>query len=145
MSNGTEVVTCPGCDKKNRIPDVGLGRPGCASCQRALPWIVEADDSNFVNKADSDLAVLVEIYASWSKPCELLAPIVKQIAIDYAGRLKIVRVDADAAPHIMALHRVKGPPTILLMKNGGVLEMIFGAQPDATLRKAIEGIIFQRV
>lgn len=145
MSNGSQIVTCPSCQKKNRVPDVALGRPGCGFCQRALPWVVEADDSNFVDIADSDLAVLVEVYATWSKPSSLVTPIVQTIAEDYCGRLKIVRVNADRAPRILALHRLKGPPTVLLMKNGSVLDSLFGAQPDAILRKLLDSVLFQRV
>ena len=142
---GSQVVVCPGCDAKNRIPDVGLGRPGCASCQRALPWIVEADDATFVNLADSDLLVLVEVYAAWSKPSGLVSPLVREIARDYAGRLKVVRVNADTAPRLLAAYRLKGPPTLLVMKNGAVVESLSGAQPDATVRKLLEGVLFQRV
>jgi len=142
---GSSVVTCPSCQKKNRVPDVALGRPGCAHCQRALPWIVEADDSTFSDAIVCDLIVLVEEYANWSKPSLLVTPIVNQIAQDYSGRLKLVRVNADRSRRIEVQYKLKGPPTLVFLKDGHVLEHIFGAQPDKFVRRQLDSLFMARV
>ena len=141
---GSQIVTCPTCEKKNRVPDIALGKPGCGFCLRALPWIVEADDSTFVDIVDADLLVLVELYAIWSKPSGLVSPIVEQIALDYTGRVKVVRVNADKARWVQANYRLKGPPTLLIMKNGTLLDTIFGAQPAPMVCRHIDEALHRR-
>ena len=141
---GSQVVTCPSCEKKNRVPDIALGRPGCGFCKRALPWIVEANDETFVDVVDADLVVLVELYAAWSKPSLLVTPIVQRIALDYSGRLKVVRVNADRARRMQATHRLKGPPTLLIMKHGSLLDTIFGAQPEALVCRHLDDVLLTR-
>ena len=141
---GSQVVTCPSCEKKNRVPDIALGRPGCGFCKRVLPWIVEANDDTFVDVVDADLVVLVELYAPWSKPSLLVTPIVHRIALDYSGRLKVVRVNADRARRIQATHRLKGPPTLLIMKHGSLLDTIFGAQPEAMVCRHLDDVLLTR-
>jgi thioredoxin 2 len=145
MSNASRVVKCPSCEKQSRVPEVSLGRPGCGHCQRALPWIIDANDANFADIIVSDLTVLVELWAVWSKPSELVSPIVEQIAIDYAGRIKVVRIDADRTPRVQAAFRMKGPPMLTFMRHGRVLDSIFGAQPDRTVRTRLDGALLQRV
>jgi thioredoxin 2 len=140
----SRVVKCQGCGKPNRAPAIALGRPGCGNCNRALPWIVEADDTTFSNVVVADLVVLVELWASWCRPSQLVSPIVERVANDYAGRVKVVRVDADRAPLLQAQLKLQGMPMLLFMWQGKVLDSMFGAQPEATVRQHLDECLNQR-
>ena len=133
-----KVVTCTSCKTKNQIPDEGYGRPQCGSCKRPLRWVVDAADTTYFSLVDSDLVVLVELYATWSKSSNLVSPIVDRLAGDYAGRVKVVRVNADECPGIQLAQSMKKPPTLLILKNGRPVNTIIGAQPEAIVRRQLE-------
>ena len=77
----------------------------------------------------SPVPVLVDFWAEWCGPCKMVAPIVKQIAEEYDGRLRVVKVDADANPELITQYGVMGIPTLLLMKDGEAVDRITGFQP----------------
>ena len=133
------VVPCPSCGTRNRVPRGGTGRPRCASCHVDLPWLVDADDASFDDVvARAALPVLVDVWAAWCGPCRQLAPVVAKLADDYAGRLKVVKVDADASPQVSARHQVTGIPTLLLYHRGSELARQVGALPAEQLRRWLD-------
>lgn len=77
---------------------------------------------------DSALPVLVDFWATWCGPCKMVAPIVNQIAEEYDGKLRVVKVDADDNPDIVERYGVMGIPTLMLFKNGEAVERITGYQ-----------------
>jgi thioredoxin 1 len=74
----------------------------------------------------SPILVLVDFWAEWCSPCKMVAPIVKQIAEEYDGRLRVVKVDADANPDLITQYSVMGIPTLMLMKDGEAVDRITG-------------------
>ena len=95
------VVRCPTCGKRNRVPAVASGAPRCANCKAPLPWVVDAGDDRFSAVADeSSLPVLVDLWAPWCGPCRMVSPVLEQLATDMAGRIKLVKVNADIAPQV---------------------------------------------
>lgn len=86
----------------------------------------------------STQAVLVDFWAPWCGPCKMLMPIVEDIASDYAGRVKFVKVNVDEAPEIAAKYGVRGIPTLILLKQGAVEATKVGALTKAQLAEFID-------
>jgi thioredoxin 2 len=130
------VLTCAACGKKNRIRPSGRGVPHCGSCAAALPWLVNATDATFDLEADASVAVLVDLWAPWCGPCRFVGPILEQLAREYAGRLKVVKVDVDENPALQRRFQAMSIPTLVVLRGGRVVDRIVGAlpKPDLTVR-----------
>lgn len=96
------------------------------------------DDTFQSEVLDSVGPVLVDFWADWCGPCRMIAPSVEQIAADYEGKIKVGKVDVDDNPAIPGRYGIVGIPTLMLFKNGEVVERITGALPkDAILAKVL--------
>lgn len=137
-----DVVTCPNCGKRNRVPATARGVPRCANCHTALPWLTAAGDGDFEEVAgNSTLPVLVDLWAPWCGPCRIVEPGVERAAGSLAGRLKVVKVNVDQAPRTAERLGVQGIPTLLLLRHGREVARQVGAvPPPALLRWAEEAI-----
>ena len=82
---------------------------------------------------DSSDPVLVDFSAVWCGPCKMLDPVVKQLAGEWDGKVKVVKIDADANPDIVMKYRVMGIPTLLFFKGGEVQERVTGYMPKEKL------------
>lgn len=87
---------------------------------------------------ESDVPVLVDFWAPWCGPCRMIAPMVDQVAINYAGRAKVVKVDIDQNQEIAMRYHVRAIPTLLLFKNGQVQGTQVGAVSMGALAQMIE-------
>jgi thioredoxin 1 len=105
-------------------------------------YLLEAKmtDINYVTEADfqeevigSTLPVLVDFTATWCQPCKMIEPIVKQLAGEWEGKVKVVKLDADQNPNIMMQYGVMGIPTLMLFKGGQIKERMTGFQPKEKL------------
>jgi len=79
------------------------------------------------------LPVLVDFTATWCQPCKMIDPIVKQLAQEWDGKVKVVKLDADQNPNIMMQYGVMGIPTLMLFKGGQIKERMTGFQPKEKL------------
>ncbi len=131
------IITCPSCATKNRVPASAAGVPRCASCRAWLPWIVDATDASFETDVATKALVLVDLWAAWCGPCRTVAPVLEQLAVHHAGRLKVVKVDVDANRRLSARFQAQSIPLLVVLSNGKVVERIVGAQPFAALDRAI--------
>jgi thioredoxin 2 len=132
---GAQIVSCPSCGKRNRVPRSSSGVPRCGVCHAPLPWLVEADEGSFDEIVrTARLLVLVDIWAPWCGPCRMVSPIVERMAREAAGRLQVVKVNADEAPGVASRFRVQGIPTLLLLRDGKEVARQVGALPEADLR-----------
>jgi len=88
---------------------------------------------------DSSMPVLVDFTAEWCSPCKMLSPIVDEIASQYEGKLRVVKVDADANENVMQQYGILGLPTLMLFKNGEVVERITGFKPKDKILGKLDG------
>lgn len=131
----TDIVACPQCHQRNRVPAAGTGKPRCAKCRTWLPWIADAGDGDYADVVEtSPVPVLVDLWAPWCGPCRTLSPALEQLATERAGRLKLVKVNVDDAPGISQRFGVQAIPTLLLTRSGAVVDRRSGAAPLAALR-----------
>ena len=91
-------------------------------------------DANFQKEAlESNLPVLVDFYADWCGPCKMIAPIVAELADEYTGVFKIGKLNVDQEPNTAQKYRVMSIPTLLILKDGNVVDTIVGAVPKKAL------------
>lgn len=101
--------------------------------------IREFSDQNFEQEAlKSEGLTLVDFWASWCAPCRALTPIVEEVAREYAGRVKVGKLNVDENPKTAAQYAIRSIPTLLLIKDNRVVEQIVGVQPKETLQKLLE-------
>jgi len=100
-----------------------------------------SDDSFQTEVAQSAVPVLIDFWAPWCGPCRTIGPIVEELAGEYAGRLKVVKMNVDDNPKTPAQFGVRGIPNLILLKGGQVQEQIVGAVPKAKLVQAIDKVL----
>ena len=104
--------------------------------------VLQVSDENFdAEVIRSDLPVLVDFWAPWCGPCKFIAPVVEELAAEYAGRLKVAKLNVDDNPLTPSRYGVRGIPNLLILKGGAVKEQIIGAVPKARLTQAIESVL----
>lgn len=137
----SRVTTCPKCNAKNRVPVSAKGRPQCASCHTALPWLVDATDSDLDAALNTNVLVLVDLWAPWCQPCRMVAPILERLAVKYAGKIKVVKVNVDNNPRGAARFNAQSIPTLAFVRNGSTVDRVIGAQPERVLAQHIDGLL----
>ena len=89
----------------------------------------------------SDQAVLIDFWAPWCAPCRAIAPLIDELAGEYAGRLKVVKINVDDNPETPARYGVRGIPNLLIIRSGQVKEQIVGAVPKSHLVRAVDSAL----
>ena len=96
--------------------------------------LIKVTEDTFQNEViDSPEPVLVDFSAVWCGPCKMLDPIVKQLAGEWDGKVKVVKIDADENPNVVMQYQVMGIPTLLFFKDGEIKERITGYMPKDKL------------
>ncbi len=104
--------------------------------------VQQVTDASFEREVlKADLPVLIDFWAPWCAPCKAIAPVVGELAKEYAGKLKVVKMNVDDNPHTAATYGVRGMPNLILFKGGQVCDQILGAVPKARLVKAVTQVV----
>lgn len=134
------IVKCSHCSTNNRVDAARLaeGAAVCGKCKNTLsPSNVKPltiTDANFTEEVErSAVPFLLDLWAAWCGPCRMIAPSIVQLAMDFAGRARIGKLDVDANQATAARFGVQSIPTLLIFKNGQVVDRITGAVPKETL------------
>jgi thioredoxin 2 len=131
----SDLVKCPNCGRRNRVPAAASGTPRCGECHQPLPWIVDAGDQSFAEVAEqASVPVLVDLWAPWCGPCRMVSPALEQLAAEMAGRLKLVKVNVDESPTLQQRFGVQAIPTLMVLRDGQVAARKTGAAPAPALR-----------
>ncbi len=85
--------------------------------------------------------VLVDFWAVWCGPCRMVAPIVDEIAKDYDGKLKVVKLNTDENPDIAGKYQIRGIPTLMFFKGGQTVDQVVGAVPKAQLKTKVDALL----
>jgi thioredoxin 1 len=108
----------------------------------ASEFIVTGTDDNFAAEVEKHSGVaMVDFWAPWCGPCLAIGQAVEEIAEEYKGKLKVIRLNVDESPNVAAKFGIRAIPTLLFFKGGEVVRQVVGAQPKKRLVKAVDEVL----
>lgn len=146
----TEVrlIRCPACGTTNRVPTQKLGHslaPVCGRCKTPLAMdakpITVTDGTFAADVERSPLPVLLDMWATWCGPCKIMAPVIEELAVDLAGRVRVGKLDVDENPATAARFGVRSIPTLLVLRDGRELDRIVGVQPKSEIARRLTRVL----
>ncbi len=103
---------------------------------------LQVTDANFDSEVlKSTVPVLVDFWAEWCGPCRMIAPIVEEIATDYAGKVKVCKLNVDESQSLASRYGIRSIPSLLIFKAGSVVNQVIGAVPKSELVKRLEAVL----
>jgi thioredoxin len=106
--------------------------------------VAKADAANWDGEVlKSSEVVMVDFWAVWCGPCQMVAPIVDELAQEYQGKLKVMKLNTDDAPEVAGKYQIMSIPSILFFKGGQVVEKIVGARPKQQFKQVIDSLLAQ--
>ena len=103
---------------------------------------ITIDDSSFYQTViKSDIPVLVDFWATWCRPCAMIAPILDELAKEYSDKVKFTRLDVDQNTTTAAKYHIMSIPTLIIFKNGEPAAHVVGFRPKAELKKSLDAVL----
>jgi thioredoxin len=147
-----KVVTCSNCGTRNRVdPEQASAQiakcgkcgtrlqPGFAATFEEGKTLVVTDSTFQSAIMESDRPILVDAWAPWCGPCRMVAPIMEQLAAEAKGRYRIAKLNVDENPRTASQFQIQSIPTMLVFKNGNLVDRIVGAQPKPAIAARLLG------
>ena len=149
MNKEEIIVRCDNCGTKNRITKSRLGeRPVCGKCKAPLSTgtihdrPVDITDKTFNSEVLSFPGpVLVDAWAPWCGPCRMVGPVLEQLAKEYAGRVKIAKLNVDENPQTASQYAISSIPTMMFFKNGQKVNTLVGALPREEIEQHLQSLL----
>ena len=113
------------------------GSPHCGNCGKPLAWVVDANEATFEIEAKAQPTVVIDLWAPWCGPCRYVSPILDDLAHEYAGRLKLIKVNVDDNQGLARRFDAMSIPTLVVLRDGSVVNRIVGAMPREQLAAQI--------
>jgi thioredoxin 2 len=149
MDQDSVIVRCRHCGTRNRIPGGRMGEgPVCGKCKsplsvgQGLNRPVNITDNTFDSEVLSFPGpVLVDCWAPWCGPCRMVGPVLEELASEYAGRVKIAKLNVDENPQIASRYSIRSIPTMLLFKKGEMINSMVGALPKDEIERRLQPLL----
>ena len=145
-----QVVVCKKCGAKNRVDESKLANSEakCGRCGEKLTGIAGAQDSKPAVITDQSFErevlqargrpVLVDCWAPWCGPCRLIGPVMDQLAAESQGRYRITKLNVDDNPQTASRFQIASIPTMLIFKDGKLVDRLIGAQPKEAIAERLQ-------
>ena len=137
MPTPVSTLVCANCGTANTIRPSERGAPHCGKCGKPLAWVVDANESTFEVEAKAQPTVVIDLWAPWCGPCRFVSPILDELAHHYAGRLKLIKVNVDDNQDLARRFDASSIPTLVVLRDGAVVDRIVGAAPKQQLEAQI--------
>lgn len=149
MNSNNIIINCPNCGAKNRVPESRIHEnPICGKCRARLKTSgytdkpIKVTDQTFEREVLSHPGpVLLDCWAPWCGPCKMIAPVLDQLASEYAGRVKIAKLNVDENPATASRYAIQSIPTMLIFKNGNQANRLVGALPKQEIERNLAAVL----
>ena len=143
--NDPRLIRCRQCGAANRVPMEKLRRGLQAVCGRCkTPLLIDdkpvtVTDATFTTEVEqSQLPVLLDMWAPWCAPCRMIAPVVEELATELGGRVRVGKLNVDENPATAARFDVRSIPALLIMRAGREIDRIVGVQPKPEIMRRLQ-------
>jgi thioredoxin len=105
--------------------------------------VLEITEDNFNKEVEkSKIPVIIDFFADWCSPCQMMKPVFESASLGYKDKLKFAKVNTEIYPELAQRFDISGIPCFIIVKNGEEIDRIIGYKPEAELKKAIDSILF---